>query len=274
MDRTNWFWGKRPINLLVLAVLLDGVAVPLLWLPIERDGAGRDGASDTSHRILLMKQFLALFGDKSHQGGKRILYLTGDREFVGADWIAWLCRNHVPFRIRLRCSDRVADSSGRACEVWRLFGATRASRGVSCLGGRFDLWGSEVFLGGRRLESGDYLIVASNERGNLLEDYRNRWSIECLFQALKGRGFQLEQTRVTDPDRLGRLFGLLTLGYVLCVRIGESLPEEVCESTGRLRKSRARRGLEVANRVAMWLLGEPPDVEKRMFFQALVPVKT
>jgi len=205
MDRTNWFWGKQPINLLVLAVLVDGVAIPLLWLPLERDGVSRDGASDTRQRILLMEQFLALFGNKSQSGNesqsgnKRVLYLTGDREFIGADWIAWLCQNHVPFRIRLRSSDHVTDSSGKTREVWQLFRAGKASRGSSCLAGRFDLWGSEVRLGGKRLESGDYLIIASNECGNLLLDYRNRWSIECLFQALKGRGFELEQTRWSKP---------------------------------------------------------------------------
>ena len=110
--------------------------------------------------------------------------------------------------------------------------------------------------------------------GNLLEDYRRRWSIECLFQALKGRGFHLEETRVIEPNRLCRLFGLLTLAYVLCVCIGESLPQRICPSTKRARKSVARAGLEVAHRVALWLLGPPSDLEIRWFLQALIPGKT
>jgi hypothetical protein len=57
IDRTNWFWGKTPLNLLVLAVVEQGVAIPLLWIPLPREGA-----SDTTQRIALLCQFLTLFG--------------------------------------------------------------------------------------------------------------------------------------------------------------------------------------------------------------------
>lgn len=258
MDRTNWFWGKCPINLLVLAVHCQGVAIPLLWMHLERDGA-----SDTEQRKELIGEFLSLFG------AHRIAYLTGDREFIGEDWIAWLKKRGLPFRLRLRVTDRVRDQRGRLYEVAYLF-----SRSAPCRKGKFLLWGTWLYLGGKPLTGGDYLIIASSHRGNLLEDYRRRWSIECLFQALKGRGFQLEQTRVILPDRLCRLLGLLTLAYLVCVRIGQGIPESVCQSTKRLRKSVARRGLEVAHRVSIWLLGSPTEVEMRVFIRAFVPCKT
>ena len=258
MDRTNWFWGKSPLNLLVLAIYCNGVAIPLLWEPLPRDGA-----SDTGQRIALMRHFLDLCGSK------RILYLTGDREFIGADWIAWLKCARIPFRLRLRVNDLVRDRKGKTYEVAALFARTER-----CRKGQFLLWGTWVYLGGKPLSGGDYLIVASSEGGNLLEDYRNRWSIECLFQALKGRGFHLEETRVVEPDRISRLFGLLTLAYLLCVCIGQSLPQVICKATKRARKSIARQGLEVAHRVALWLLGPPSDLEIRWFLQALIPCKT
>lgn len=258
IDRTNWFFGVCPINLLVLAVGCNGVAIPLLWKHL-----GRDGASDTDQRIDLMNQFLDLFGSR------RIAYVTGDREFIGADWIAWLWRRRVAFRLRLRVSDLVKDRKGRVFEVAALFCRTQ-----QCRKGQFLLWGTWLYLGGKPLGRGDYLIVASSQWGNLLEDYRNRWSIECLFQALKGRGFHLEETRVLEPDRLCRLFGLLALAYVLCVCIGESLPRVICKSTKRCRKSVARAGLEVAHRVAQWLLGPPTDLQIRCFLQAFTPCKT
>ena len=258
LDRTNWFFGKSPLNLLVLAVCCNGVAIPLLWRNL-----GRDGASDTPQRIALMQEFLDLFGSK------RIDYVTGDREFIGADWIKWLRRHAVAFRLRLRLSDLVRDRKGRVFEVAALF-----SRTLPCRKGQFLLWGTWLYLGGKPLGRGDFLIVASSHPGNLLEDYRTRWSIECLFQALKGRGFHLEETRVVEPDRLCRLFGLLVLAYVLCVCIGESLPQRICKSTKRARKSIARAGLEVAHRVALWLLGPPSDFQIRSFVQAFTPCKT
>lgn len=258
MDRTNWFWGKCPINLLVLAVHCQGVATPLLWRHLQREGA-----SDTEQRKQLLGEFVRLFG--SH----RIHYITGDREFIGEDWIAWLHKRDLPFRLRLRVSDLVADHRGRLYEVSSLF-----SRSMKCRKGKWLLWGTWVYLGGKPLKTGDYLLLASSHRGNLLEDYRRRWSIECLFQALKGRGLDLETTRVILPDRLCRLLGLLALAYLVCVCIGEGIPESVCKATNRLRKSVVRRGLEVAHRVSLWLVGPPTPFETQAFLRAFVPCKT
>ena len=49
LDRTEWKLGEKPINLLVLAVVCKGCAVPLLWRALEKPGA-----SDTAERIALM----------------------------------------------------------------------------------------------------------------------------------------------------------------------------------------------------------------------------
>jgi len=56
-----------------------------------------------------------------------------------------------------------------------------------------ELWGLSIYVGGKHLPRRDsrdrrgpneYLIVISNEPGDLLADYRLRWKIETLFQAL------------------------------------------------------------------------------------------
>jgi hypothetical protein len=258
IDRTNWFWGKSPINLMVLAVLWKNVAVPLLWMHLERDGA-----SDTKQRIDLLQQFNALFG--TH----KIKYVTGDREFIGADWIAWLKAREIRFQLRLRQTDLVKDRRGQVFEVAALF-----SRTQQCRKGQFLLWGSWVYLGGKPLKGGDFLIIASSHAGNLLEDYRHRWKIECLFQALKQRGFQLEETRVTSPARLCRLFGLLSLAYVICVGLGHDITAVVCKSTRRARKSVFRRGLQVAHRVALCLLGAPSKQQSQLFSKAFTSCET
>lgn len=31
LDRTDWYWGKQKINILMLSVCYEGVAIPLLW---------------------------------------------------------------------------------------------------------------------------------------------------------------------------------------------------------------------------------------------------
>jgi hypothetical protein len=267
LDRTNWFWGKTPLNLLVLAVILTSkdradrsVAVPLLWTPLARDGA-----SDTGQRKALLGQFLTLFGRA------KIDYVTADREFIGGEWIAWLRAERVPFRIRLRKDDLVADQAGAVFEVAALF----ERRSSPCRKNPFVLWGSPVYLGGKRLAGEDnFLVIASDAPGSLLEDYRRRWSIECLFQALKGRGFHLEETRVTDAHRLSVLLGLLALGYLWCVCAGQALPERVSRSLGRSRQSACRRGLDLVHRVALGLVRQPEPWQWEHAFCCLRPRKT
>jgi len=270
MDRTNWFLGKTPLNLLVLAVVLSiqdradrSVAVPLLWMPLPRDGAS--DTDDTEQRKALLSQFLTLFSQE------RIAYITADREFIGAEWIAWLLAKRVPFRIRLRKDDRVTDAKGQVWEAAAVF----EKRKSACRTRPFVLWGNAVYLGGKRLTGEDnFLIVASNAPGSLLEDYRRRWSIECLFQALKGRGFHLEETRVTEPDRLSVLIGLLALAYLWCVCAGQGLPERVSNSLGRLRQSVSRRGLDLVHQVALGLVRQPEQWQWEHLLRCLRTCKT
>jgi Transposase DDE domain len=72
-----------------------------------------------------------------------------------------------------------------------------------------------------RSPTGDLVIIATDfgiwETWDL---YRRRWSVECTFASLKTRGFDLERTGVTQPARLERLFGLVILAWVGCLRVG------------------------------------------------------
>ena len=72
-----------------------------------------------------------------------------------------------------------------------------------------------------RPPNGDLVIIATNfgvwETWNL---YRLRWSVECTFGSYKSRGFDLERAGITDPKRLERLSGLVTLAWLNCLQIG------------------------------------------------------
>lgn len=52
-----------------------------------------------------------------------------------------------------------------------------------------------------------------------LADYKKRGETECLFAAMKRRGFHLEDTHITDPERLSRLVAVLTLALCWCYTI-------------------------------------------------------
>ena len=101
LDRTNWQIGKTEVNYLVLAVVTRRFRVPLVWSVIE----GR-GCSDTVTRIALMERYLA------HFPATTIRPLLADRAFVGAEWMEFLCKNNIPFAIRVKDNLRIATEDG------------------------------------------------------------------------------------------------------------------------------------------------------------------
>jgi len=240
LDRTNWTIGHKPVNLLVLAVVCAGCAVPLLWMVLEKPGT-----SDTAERIALLQEFIAVFGTKS------LRFVTADREFIGQDWIAWLLEQQVPFRIRIKAGAKLRAEEGPEKRGSEWF----ASRACPCRKRPVLLWGLRVFVGGKRLRRSrssnrdEFLVVVSSEPGDLLEDYRQRWKIETLFQAFKGRGFEMEAARLCDPIRLSSWFGFLSVALVWCLRVGEFL-----ERLEPLRlKKHGRRARSIFGRGMDWL---------------------
>jgi hypothetical protein len=199
LDRTEWKRGDTTVNLLVLAVVTHGCAVPLLWTVMPECGA-----SDTAERIDLLSRFVKLFGRE------RLRFLSADREFIGWEWINWLLEQRLPFRIRIKAGEYLSEQKGQEQTAWHWF--ARAHR---CRAQRMHLWGLPVYVGGRYLHGTEYLIVVSNEKGDVLADYRLRWKIETLFQAMKGRGFDLESCRLEKQKRLSGWFGGSVKSFVL-----------------------------------------------------------
>ena len=216
LDRTTWERGETVINLLVLCVVVHGCSVPLLWTVMPETGN-----SDTAQRIELMQQFLSIFG------ATRWRFLTADREFIGKEWISWLLERNLAFRIRIKAGEFLTHWDGRRLRAWQFF----EQQGCRCKPRQMKLWGLNVFVGGKRLYHDNFLIVISSHFVNdstqdVLSEYRLRWKIETLFQALKGRGFDLESCRLSQETRLSGWFGFLALGLCWCLKVGTLLEEQ------------------------------------------------
>ena len=204
LDRTNWKIGKTEVNYLVLAVVTPRFRVPLLWSLIE----GR-GCSDTGMRIALIERYLA------HFPATTIRLLLADREFVGADWMEFLCKNNIPFAIRMRDNLRIATEDGHDLTLRARLRQARRSRTFRArLGTREDAAASDapvLNVAAKPLKD-EWLIVVTNVAPRTaLHTYRKRWAIECLFGDAKTRGLNLEDTRLTDPRKLGLLMSLVAL---------------------------------------------------------------
>ena len=238
LDRTQWRIGTREVNFLVLAAVTRRFRVPLMWSLIP----GR-GNSGTRQRIALMRRYLRLFDVST------IRLLLADREFIGRAWTDFLCENNIPFAIRLRGDLRITTAEGHELRLdARLHRRRRGKHFAGWLGTGAERGRHQLSFVAKPLGDGEWLILATNAKPRFaLDAYAKRWAIECLFGDAKTRGLNLEDTRLTDPRKLGLLMGLVALAIAWAARaardlLGTRWPRR--KSHGYLAKSWFRTGFD------------------------------
>jgi len=224
MDRTNWKLGKSNINLLVLGVAYKGMAIPLLWkfLTIEEEigdeenKRGKRGNSNTEERKDLLKEFINIFG------AKKIKVLTADREFIGEEWINWLKENKIPFVIRIKSNTLIDENYFDSKDAKSLFAHTNKDEFYAF--GKTKLFGTDLYLGGiRASKSKEELILISDHKMDTttLLTYKKRWEIETMFGAFKSKGFNLEESKLTEGYKIEKLMAFLSIAFVWSILAGD-----------------------------------------------------
>lgn len=239
-DRTNWQWGKKDINILMLAVVYKGVAIPVYWMLLDKQGN-----SNTRERIALVKRFVREFGKA------RIIKFLADREFVGEKWFGWLQSEGIDFAIRIKKNTLVTNGRGCFVQARQLFRHLRPHETLVLAGAR-KMTGTAAYLSALRLDDGELLIVATAKPCfDAVETYALRWEIETLFGCLKGRGFNFEDTHVTGRRRIKRLLVVTVIAFCWAHRVGEWQHAQVkaikIKKHQRPAKSIFRLGLDVIN---------------------------
>lgn len=243
IDRTNWQFGGCVFNILMLGVVHEGVAFPLLWVMLDKKGN-----SNQAERIDLLDDFLSVFPDVE------VAYVTGDREFLGHLWIDYLNNTrHLPLRIRVRHSEKFYDGQ-REVNGRLLFSHLPVGQRL-VLKHRRRIWGHWLYVAALRLDDGELLLVVTDAKPKrAIADYTHRWGIETLFGCLKTRGFCLESTHLQDPERLSRLIALLSIALCWAVRVGEWVSQHQpipIKKHGRKAKSTFRVGFDQLRRVLL-----------------------
>ena len=208
LDRTEWDFGSVTNNLLTAGVETNGLAVP-----VHTKDLGKCGSSNDDERIQAVDAILEIIPVEC------IEVLTADREFLSIRFLAHLLAKGILFSARLK-SDAIIEHNGERKSAAEWFQAYQRKSLRSAV-----VYGSIANICGRRLKKRngkqDYLIVVTNLEPKVgFELYRTRWKIETLFGALKTRGFNLEETRVTQSHRLENLVLLLAIAILWALRVG------------------------------------------------------
>lgn len=241
LDRTNWKFRNENINILVLGIWYQGVSIPILWFCFNREGN-----SNVSEKIVIIQELLTQIPSS------RIEFLLADREFVGAEWFSFLMKNNIQFAFRIKdCFTIKTFRRGfyRTTTIKQAFKNVKGKQRRSVK--NCEIFKCTLSLSACISSDGDLVVVITNcdNPKKALRKYRMRWSIEVLFECLKGRGFNFEDTRIVDSDKIESLVFVLSLATFWAMKSGEfSIKTEgslKLGTHGRPRKSIFRRGLEL-----------------------------
>lgn len=222
VDRTEWEFGSTPVNVLVVGIAHEQMAFPITWTAFPEGGSSSSG-----DQIEVLERFLQVVdpGD--------IQVLTADREFISTGWLNRLQEEEIPFSIRIRIDRKLGDAPDGPALPARMYARTVSQGEERVLEDTRYLFGDKENtaipvravlrkIGSKEAED-PFLILATSgiDPSEASRLYRRRWSIETMFAALKSRGFDLEETQVTGPDRIQNLIGLLALTFTWARLIGK-----------------------------------------------------
>lgn len=246
MDRTNWQFGHTDINALVLGITYEGVAFPILFRLLPKRGN-----SNTQERIDIIDRFIKLFGKSSIES------LTGDREFVGEQWLEYLNREGIPYHLRIRENFWVKDPrTGKEFKAFWVFNRLQLKQSM-ILPHIYYVNNQLCYLAAARLKNQEgkpelQIIVSYNRPEKALDSYKKEWQIETCFRAMKSSGFNVEDTHLTHLDRIERLFAIMIIAFTWAYLTGIHkhlfiVPIRILKH-GRRAKSIFKYGLEeIAN---------------------------
>ncbi|KAA6350173.1 hypothetical protein EZS27_002439 [termite gut metagenome] len=206
------------------------------------------GNSNTEERIALINRYIRLFGIET------IDCMLADREFVGEHWLAFLNGQGIGYHIRIRENFYVKDPrSGKILKASWLFSDLKI--GTSKFLHRIFYVNRQLcYLSASKIKNKEgapelRIIVSFNKPDNAQETYKERWQIETAFRALKSSGFNIEDTHLTDIDRIDKLFALVivafTWAYIVGIYVHKYVKQIQTKKHGRRAKSLFKYGLGV-----------------------------
>jgi hypothetical protein len=240
LDRTDWKFGKKHINILVLGVNIEGVSIPIAWMSL-----GRAGNSKTDERLSILEKVMNEIP---------ISAFIADREFIGSKWFEFLMNSKIPFYIRIKENTQILRRKGNyTVAIGELFKNLKVNR-KKILKDKYVLLGVEVYIAASRNYKNELLIVITNDcASRALKIYKKRWCIENLFSHLKTKGFRFEETHMTDLEKIDAWMLILALAVIWTIKTSLAIQEKILiASHGRKRKSIFKRSFEILRKCLMY----------------------
>lgn len=99
------------------------------------------------------------------------------------------------------------------------------------------------------------MVISESKTEIAYKIYKERWQIETAFKALKTSGFNIENTHLTELERIEKLFALVIIAFTWAYLVGIFLHENIKPirilNNGRKAKSFFKYGLNYIENVLL-----------------------
>jgi len=226
LDGTSWELGNKKIHLITLAIVINGVSIPMCWEELDKKGNSN------------CKERKALFEKAFEWYNLEGMILLADREYLGEKWFKYLKNKGLEFVIRLKekaYKSYVDDQREQVGKVfkhqkWRQIGlkreakkiryrATGVSKQIEILGEKYTY---VVFKNPKKEAEEEliYFLSTLKAKKKIVAAYPIRWTIECCFKHLKSNGFNLEDLNFKQSGKVKMMMAIVSFLYILCIHHG------------------------------------------------------
>lgn len=239
IDRTEWVRRRVPVQVLNVALVYEGRAIPLYW-----EVENRQGSTGLAAWKAVLTPVLEVLRAVSWAQGKEI-HVVGDREFASPKVSEWLWTTfRVGSTLRVKRSEYIAtelaQTPARAYLRTLQPGQQRILRQVTVTkASGFHL--NAVVYWGKDYEEPWILMTTCPTLPVAVGRYKQRWGCEPMHKDWKSNAFDLEGTRVTQAKRIATLLIPIALCQALCVL--EGTRKEAAGETTQAHKHQRTTGL-------------------------------
>ena len=161
-------------------------------------------------------------------GADKVINLYADREFPSKAFINFLLKQSVNFIFRIKDNIFATDRrNGRIskCKLRHIFnilvyGDVHAQQTIR------KLLNCEIYTTAKRTIDNELVVLISNKQyDDPFALYARRWHIEIMFNKQKTKGFNLENSHITNEVRILSLFTIIAMCYSFSCLIGSKREE-------------------------------------------------
>jgi hypothetical protein len=198
---------------LMVSVIYQGRALPIAWLVVR----GKKGHLPQDRHIQLVE------GLKRIVPKEASVYFLGDGEFDGTGLLAkitdydwhYVCRTAQTASIFVKGQKTHCAKLGNGIHA----GQSNSYKDILFTNEQYGPVNLIVWWG-KEYKNPIYLVADLKSKTEVCKFYKKRFRIETFFSDQKSRGFHIQKSHISNPDKLARLLMAVCLAYIWIVYLG------------------------------------------------------